>query len=111
MSNNLKQSKTAAARNNKNILWRLVRKWSTEDANQPEITSLTRFLSDVEFEDGQEYLAAKALELIKFNSLNINLTQKDRLVSLHLLRTFNLGYANSLLLQKMSTQDRIRIRS
>lgn len=51
------------------------------DNNQPEVTNLSKFLSEVELEDGQEYLAGKALQGIRFNSINNGLSQKDRLVS------------------------------
>lgn len=73
----------------KNSIYEVIKSWSGNDSNQPEITSLSRFLSEVELEDGQEYLAGKALQAIRFNSINNGLSQKDRLVSTKLCRIFN----------------------
>lgn len=39
-----------------------------------------QYLSNVQFEDGQEYLAAKALEQIKLNEKGNGLEEKDRVV-------------------------------
>ena len=57
-----------------------MRKWNADDQNLPEITPLIQFLSEVEMEDGQEFLAASALQQIKFNNLGAGLEQKERIV-------------------------------